>query len=131
MTRYLTVEEVLLVGEVAFGAPVTARDIGLLDSACHRPATTVSGQDAYPGPLEKAAALLHSLTANHALIDGNKRTAWLATVVFLRDNGASVTVEDDYDGPAARLVLAIADGTLRDVPAIAELLSTMVTPPRD
>lgn len=130
MIRYLSVDEVLLIGEIAFGVPVTVRDIGLVDSACHRPATTVFGEDAYPTLLEKAAALLHSLTANHALVDGNKRTAWLSTVVFLRDSGADVTVEDGYDGPAARLVLAIADGTLRDVPAIAELLSTMVTLPR-
>ncbi len=129
MTRYLTVEEVLLIGEVAFGGPVTPRDLGLLDSACHRPATTVFGADAYVGLINKAAALLHSLTANHALIDGNKRTAWLSTVVFLRDNGADVIVEDSYDGPAARLVLAIADGTLRDVPSIAEELAPMVALP--
>jgi death-on-curing protein len=127
--RYLTVEDVLLIGEVAFGAPVPARDIGLLDSACHRPSTTVFGATAYPTLLEKAAALLHSLTANHALVDGNKRTAWLSTVVFLRDNGAEVTVEDGYDGPAARLVLSIADGTLREVDAIARALGAMVVVP--
>lgn len=130
MIRYLTVEDVLLVGEAAFGGPVTARDFGLLDSACHRPSTTVFGADAYPSLLEKAAALLHSLTANHALIDGNKRTAWLSTVVFLRDNGAELTVEDSYDGPAARLVLSIADGTLREVAEIARALAPMVVLPQ-
>jgi death-on-curing protein len=126
VTRYLAVEDVLLIGEVACGVPVTARDIGLLDSACHRPSTTVFGADAYPSLLEKAAALLHSLTANHALVDGNKRTAWLSAVVFLRDNGADVTVEDGYDGPPVRLVLSIADGTVREVAVIARALSSMV-----
>jgi death-on-curing protein len=90
---------------------------------------TVFGQDAYLSLVEKAAALLHSLTANHALVDGNKRTAWLATVVFLRDNAAEVVVEDGYDGPAARLVLAIADGTLRDLAEIAGPLGPMVQLP--
>lgn len=129
MIRYLTVEDVFEIGEVAFGRPVTARDVGLLDSACQRPAASAFGADAYPTLLEKAAALLHSLTANHALIDGNKRTAWLSTVVFLRDNGARVVVTDDYDGPAARLVIAIADGTLREVSEIAQRLSAMVVLP--
>lgn len=129
MTRYLTVEDVFAIGEVAFGGPVTARDVGLLDSACQRPAASAFGADAYPTLLDKAAALLHSLTANHALIDGNKRTAWLSTVVFLRDNGADVIVRDAYDGPAAQLVLAIADGTLRDVTDIAERLATMIKLP--
>ncbi|MBN9608760.1 MAG: Fic family protein [Actinobacteria bacterium] len=129
MIRYLTVEDVFEIGEVAFGGSVTARDVGLLDSACQRPAASAFGVDAYPTLLEKAAALLHSLTANHALIDGNKRTAWLSTVVFLRLNGARVIVPDGYDGPAARLVLAIADGSLREVPEIASRLATMVALP--
>jgi prophage maintenance system killer protein len=41
------------------------------------------GADAYPTLELKAAALLHSLVCTHALVDGNKRLAWLATVVFL------------------------------------------------
>jgi len=47
-------------------------------------------------------------------------------VVFLRDNGAEVITTDDYDGEAARLVLAIADGSLREVEDIARLLAGMV-----
>jgi death-on-curing protein len=75
------------------GAPPVVRDMGLLDWACHRPAAQAWGDDA-------------SLTNNHALIDGNKRTAWLATVVFLRLNGAAVTAVDGYDSAPARMVLA-------------------------
>lgn len=126
MTRYLSAEDALTIGRIAIGSTPYLRDAGLLDSACHRPAATVFGDDAYPTLILKAAALLHSLTTNHPFIDGNKRTAWLATVVFLRDNGAEVIAADDYDGEAARLVLAIADGSLREVDDIARLLAGMV-----
>ncbi|HEY5114975.1 MAG TPA: type II toxin-antitoxin system death-on-curing family toxin [Nakamurella sp.] len=126
MTRYLTAEDALTIARIAIGSTPHLRDAGLLDSACHRPSATVFGEDAYPTLILKAAALLHSLTANLPFIDGNKRTAWLATVVFLRDNGAEVITTDDYDGEAARLVLAIADGSLREVEDIARLLAGMV-----
>ena len=126
MTRYLTAEDALTIARIAIGSTPHLRDAGLLDSACHRPSATVFGEDAYPTLILKAAALLHSLTANLPFIDGNKRTAWLATVVFLRDNGAEVITTDDYDGEAACLVLAIADGSLREVEDIARLLAGMV-----
>lgn len=126
MTRYLTAEEVLVVAEIALGFAPQVRDAGLLDSACHRPSATVFGDDAYPSLTLKAAALLHSLTANHPFVDGNKRTAWLATVVFLRDNDARVVVADAYDGAVTDLVLAIADGRLREVQDIASRLAEMV-----
>lgn len=51
--------------------------------------------DAYPTIAIKAAALLHSLASNHPLVDGNKRLAWLATVVFLDLNGLEAKVSDD------------------------------------
>jgi death-on-curing protein len=97
------------------------RDYGLLESALARPQTTVFGADAYPDLLTKAAALLHSLARNHALVDGNKRLAWLATYVFLDINGRRVTVTDDE---VVELVLAVAASELDDVAAIAERLDT-------
>ncbi len=126
MTSYLTAEEVIAIARIAVGSTPHLRDPGLLDSACHRPSATVFGEDAYPTLVLKAAALLHSLTANHPFIDGNKRTAWLSTVVFLRDNGAEVIAADEYDGEITDLVLAIADGTLRDVNDIAARLAPLV-----
>jgi death-on-curing protein len=126
MINFLTVEDVLVIARIAIGSTPRLRDAGLLDSACHRPAATVFGEDAYPTLLLKAAALLHSLTANHPFIDGNKRTAWLSTVVFLRDNGAEVIAPDAYDGEITALVLEIAAGTLREVGDIADRLDTMV-----
>lgn len=55
------------------GDPAPIRDIGLLGSAVARPQTTAFGEDAYPDISTKAAALLHSILNDYALVDGNKR----------------------------------------------------------
>jgi death-on-curing family protein len=65
------------------------RDLGLIESAVGRPFHSAFGQDAYPTLVEKAAALFHSLIANHPFHDGNKRTAVLAFDIFLVANGYS------------------------------------------
>ena len=117
ITRYLDLDDLLrLVRKRSLG-PV--RDIGLLDSACARPRSTVFGEEAYPGLLLKASALLHSIARNHALVDGNKRLAWLATIVFLDINGARVRLTKDE---AFELVMAVSDGQL-DVEQIAARLA--------
>jgi death-on-curing protein len=105
--EYLTLEDVLgLVNALGTG-PV--RDLGLLDSACHRPRAGLFGQQAYPTVAGKAAALMHSLACNHALVDGNKRLALLATVVFLRVNGHRLDLTDDE---AFDLTMSVAAGEL-------------------
>lgn len=91
--EYLTLEDVLGLVNALGAGPV--RDLGLLDSACHRPQAGFFGQEAYPTLSGKAAALMHSLACNHALVDGNKRLALLATVVFLRVNGHRLELSDD------------------------------------
>lgn len=95
------------------------RDIGLFDAAAARPRSSAFGSDAYPTLELKAAALLHSLVGNHALVDGNKRLAWLATVVFLDLNDRTVVLDDDE---AFALVMDVAAGVL-DVEQIAERLT--------
>jgi death-on-curing protein len=91
--EYLDLEDILgLIRTLGLG-PV--RDVGLLDSATARPRSTAFGEDAYPTVTLKAAALLHSLANNHAMVDGNKRIAWLATVVFLDVNGVVLDLSDD------------------------------------
>jgi len=69
---YLTLEELLHVVERTLGEALV-RDHGLLESALARPQTSVFGDDAYPTVEEKAAALLHSIARNHALVDSNER----------------------------------------------------------
>jgi death on curing protein len=105
--EYLSLEDLLGLVAVLGAGPV--RDLGLLDSACHRPRSGIFGRQAYPTLAGKAAALLHSLAGNHALVDGNKRIALLATVVFLRINGYRLDLTDDQ---AFDLVLSVAAGQL-------------------
>jgi len=85
--RYLSVEEVIEINAQVMGGKHVLRDRGLLESAVARPQASAFGADAYPDLAAKAAALLHSLVLNHPVIDGNKRTAVLATLVFLDLNG--------------------------------------------
>ena len=95
--EFLTLDDLVELTVLLMGEPAPIRDIGLLGSAAARPRTTAFGQDAYPDLWTKAAALLQSIVKNHALIDGNKRLAWLATAVFLELNGveASRAANDD------------------------------------
>jgi death-on-curing protein len=67
----------------------------------------------------KAGALLHSLVSNHALVDGNKRLGWQATVVFLWINWWDVRAPED---DAFDLVIAVASGEMVDVEKIAARL---------
>ncbi|MGH8885154.1 MAG: type II toxin-antitoxin system death-on-curing family toxin [Egibacteraceae bacterium] len=121
MTRYLSVEELIVIAEEAIaGAQVAVRDHGLLESAAHRPGATVFGAEAYSSLLDKAAALLHSLVNNHPLIDGNRRLGWLATATFLELNDLELTHTEDE---AYALVMDVAKGTLTEVGDIATRLA--------
>jgi death-on-curing protein len=61
-TEHLSLEDLLDLVSALGAGPV--RDLGLLDSACHRPAAGFFGQEAYPTLAGKAAALMHSLACN-------------------------------------------------------------------
>jgi len=115
-TDYLSLEDLLDLVQALGAGPV--RDLGLLDSACHRPRAAFFGQDAYPTLAGKAAALMHSLAGNHPLVDGNKRLALLATAVFLRINGYRLDLADDE---AFDLTFSVAAGQL-DADGIRERL---------
>jgi death-on-curing family protein len=72
---------------------------GLLESAVGRPFQSAFGQDLYPTVIDKAAALFHSLVANHPFHDGNKRTAVVSLQHFLLANGflPSLSNQDFYE----------------------------------
>jgi death on curing protein len=126
VTRYLALDEVLRGAEAVFGHQPAIRDLGLLESALARPQTTVFGDEAYPTFHEKAAALLHSLVTNHALVDGNKRLAFAVTAVFARLNGLETDSADEdawFD-----LLLAVAGGQVTTVSDIAAELAKLLTP---
>lgn len=120
--EYLDLEDLLQLA-VDLG-DLVVRDPGLLDAAAQRPRTSLYGQDAYPTVHEKAAVLLESLTRNHALLDGNKRIGWLATVVFYELNGLSLDAPNDdaYD-----LVIAVSTGSI-EYPVAAGTLASWAVP---
>ena len=84
-TIFLSVEEILNLHERTIkkhGGKPGVRDLGLVESAVYR------CQSGYYNSLsEQAASLMQSLCMNHCFVDGNKRVALLATVVFLKMNG--------------------------------------------
>lgn len=117
---YLALPELLHIADRTLGHDVVVRDYGLLESALARPRATVFGADAYDTVEGKAAALLHSLARNHALVDGNKRLALAAMIAFLGLNGRKLTFSNDevYD-----LVMSVATGEVDDTATIAGRLS--------
>lgn len=106
MTRFLELDDAIYVVE-KLGFYI--RDAGLLASAIARPATSLFGADAYPELELKAAALLESLARNHPLADGNKRTAWTLTMLFLWINEFKhdFGTDESYD-----LVIGVASGAV-------------------
>lgn len=114
--EYLDLEDVLSMVRLLGVGPV--RDIGLLDSAINRPRASAGSVEFYPTLRLKEAALLQSLVKNHALVDGNKRLGWLATVVFCDLNGAAPVLSDDE---VFQLVQDVASTNL-DLEHIAERL---------
>jgi death-on-curing protein len=87
--RHLTVGAVKAIhAEVlsAHGGATGIRDEALLESAVAAPQATMMGQPLLSDPIETAAAYLFYLCRNDAFIDGNKRTALAACLVFLEQN---------------------------------------------
>lgn len=107
MTEYLSLEDLLALTDDLGVGPV--RDLGLLDSAAHRPQTELIGYEAYTSLDEKAAVLVESIVSNDPLVDGNKRLAWVSVSVFYGLNGEHLEAPDD---DAYNLVVAMASGEL-------------------
>jgi len=90
---YIRVEDILAIHAdqiERYGGGEGIRDPGLLEAALFRPQTGY-----YPTLIDEAAALWESLSQNHPFVDGNERTAFAATYVFLAINGLEITATDD------------------------------------
>jgi death-on-curing protein len=79
-----------------FGGLAGVRDQALLESAVATPQASFGGRSPYADVIEVAAAYLFYLSRNHPFLDGNKRTALGACLVFLRLNASKPAP----DGPA-------------------------------
>jgi death-on-curing family protein len=120
--RFLSVQEVegvhmALVEDFAGDsdpiAPPGVRSQDLLASAVHRPSTALDGATKYPTVEMAAAAFLHALVHNHPFHNGNKRTALVAMLVFLDENGLVLTCDEDQ---LFKLVLQLAQHALAKGP---------------
>ena len=90
---YIRVDDILAIHAdqiERYGGGEGIRDPGLLGAALFRPQTGY-----YPTLIEEAAVLGESLSQNHPFVDGNKRTAFAATYVFLAINGLDITATDN------------------------------------
>lgn len=108
--RFLTLLEVLTLHETAIdehGGSHGIRDQGLLESALAMPRQGFGDQYANEFPFGMAAAYAFHICKNHPFVDGNKRTAFAAMVVFLRMNGWSLTA--DEEAAASRIIEMATD----------------------
>lgn len=114
----LSLEQLLEIHAVvieATGGSLGLHDLGRLQSAIATQTQNVFGEELYPTLLEKSAAIIRSIVADHPFVDGNKRTAMLAGLTLLHINGTLLSLKpkeiEDF-------VVKVATEQL-DVPAIA------------
>jgi death-on-curing protein len=122
--EFLDLEDVLFIHReqlLRFGGGDGLRDLGLLESAIATPRATYDGQFVHDGLFAMAAAYAFHIAENQPLLDGNKRTAVLAAVIFLELNGYLVV-----EPPLAlyNAMIAIAERRL-DKAGLAALLKGM------
>jgi death on curing protein len=103
------VQEIHAEAIARFGGSNGLRDLTLLESAVAAPQASFGGKSPYADLVEVACAYLFYLCRNHPFIDGNKRAALGACIVFLRLNG----LQPAPDGPKwEELTLGVASGEL-------------------
>lgn len=121
--KFLTVDEVVEIHRLAIeaaGGSFGIRDAGLLDAAVHAPQLSYGGEFLF----DMAAVYLLHIAANHAFVDGNKRTAWVSARTFLDWNGYRVKPRRK---DVVQRVESIGSGGLRDWGAISEWLAGHAT----
>ena len=91
-TQSLSVDDVLAIHEDTLaleGSGAGLRDSGLIESAVMMPRQQFGGRYLHEGLAAQAAAYLFHIAANHAFLDGNKRTGAMAALIFLELNGVT------------------------------------------
>jgi len=121
--EFLDLEEVLEIQALQLdelGGIAGVRDPGLLESAVEQPRATALGELLHANLFEMAAAYLFHIVKNHAFLDGNKRTALVAALVFLDINGVSLERDDERlyeltmdaaEGRADKTQIALSSGS--------------------
>jgi len=103
------------------GGAVGLRDLGLLQSALARPQHLAAyGQ---PDVAALAAAYGYGIVRNHPFVDGNKRTAFTVTELFLILNGYELLADDRS---CVMTIVRLAEGNVAEA-EFADWISTNLT----
>ncbi|UOD80367.1 type II toxin-antitoxin system death-on-curing family toxin [Paenarthrobacter ureafaciens] len=121
MTIYLTPEDLIAINDEFGGPGQGVRDLNGVRSVADKPSAGFEGYEEYPTIWAKAAALLHGIATSQHFTNGNKRTAWLATNLFLNINGEQLRDLPTISQQALTLLAAVG---LEDfaIPEVAEWL---------
>jgi len=95
---FLSYQEILEIHEVqleVFGGLYGVRDKGLLESAIMMPMSGIGKNYFHDDLYKMAAAYLYHIIKNHAFVDGNKRTAVVASITFLKSNGVEIFISQE------------------------------------
>lgn len=107
---FLTLEEVLALHDDQlrrYGGAGGVRELGLVSSAVAMPRASFGGELLHQSLFEMAAAYLFHVARNHPFVDGNKRTALAAALVFLWLNDQEIETGEDE---LTELVVGVAEG---------------------
>lgn len=119
--KLLTLEQLLQIHALvvsATGGSMGLRDLGRLEAAIATQTQNVFGEELYPSVIDKAAAVIRGIIADHPFVDGNKRTAMLTGLTLLKINSVQFTTKP---GKIEDFAVKIATDKL-DIPAVASWL---------
>jgi death-on-curing protein len=122
---YLSLEQLLQLHALIIettGGSGGLRDLGRLEAAIAAQTQNVFGEELYPSLTDKAAAMIRGIIADHAFVDGNKRTAMLTGLTLLHINGL---VFHFNEGEIENYAVKIATQKL-DVPQIIAWLQSHI-----
>lgn len=127
--RFLSIDDVLALHErqiERYGGGAGIRDLGLLQSAVALASASFDGAWLHASLEEMAAAYLFHLAQNHPFVDGNKRTAAVAMIVFLRINNLMPTFSEDE---LVDLTMAVASSTCSKAEAAMRIAARVRSEP--
>ena len=96
---------------ILHGGPEGIRDLGLLGSSLARPKNLLAYSEEPPSLPRLAASYANGIVANHPFVDGNKRTAFVVALTFLRLTGLEVTASKE---DRVLTFWGLADGTISE-----------------
>jgi death-on-curing protein len=123
--NYLSLEQLLEIHALVIettGGSAGLRDLGRLEFAIATQTQNVFGEELYPTTIDKAAAIIRAIVADHPFIDGNKRTAMLTGLTLLKLNGLAFAAKT---GEIENFAVKIAVDHI-DIPQISSWLHSHI-----